>query len=175
MVRIASLVSGNARELFGLLKTQKSRFYATCIDSSSEALVFNARRSQELGLTDSMNVLQGQILSLIAGQDRLALPPQHIIYALDLCDRLSDDQVVALLDWTYDRLVYGGTAVFTNFKPDFPDRLLLKHVFNWPQYYRTAEDLCSLLDSSQFGSSGVELKTEATGCMLLAIASKQYH
>lgn len=172
MIRIASLASGNAQELFSLLETHSSRFYATCLDSSSEALAFNARRSRESNFSDRMNVLQGNILALIAGEDSLALPPQDIIYALDLCDRWEDDRVVLLLDWAYDCLAEDGKAVFANLKPDFPDRLLFKHLLNWPQFYRTEAEWRSLLARSCFGAAAIAFQTDATGWMGFAIASK---
>ena len=171
MIRIASLASGNAIELLGLLSNH-SQFYATCLDRSAESLSFAARRFQELGLSERTNVLRGNIPALISGEDSLALPPQDVIYALDLCDRWEDDRVLSLLDWTYDRLADSGTAVFANFQPNLPDRLLLKHLLNWPQFYRTEADWRELFERSRFGTSAIAFKTEETGWMLLAIASK---
>jgi len=172
-VRVTSLASGNAREMFRLLdRTRDAELYATCIDSSPEALAFNARRAQELRLTSRVTVLQGDIRALVEGRDRLALPPQNVIYGLDLCDRWEDDRVLSLLEWTYDRLAAGGTAVFTNFKPNLPDRLLLKHVLNWQQHERTEGDWRTLCDRSRFGAAAVQFKTEETGWLLLAIVSK---
>lgn len=119
-----------------------------------------------------MNILQGEIAALITGTESLALPPQDFIYGLDLCDRWEDDRVISLLNWTYDRLADGGMAIFTNLQPDFPDRLLMKHILTWQQYYRRSEDWRELLARSRFGGEGISFKIEETGCLLFAIASK---
>ena len=172
-IRVTSLAGGNAQELLDLLRPEDSPFYATCMDSNLEALAFVARRSQTLRIKERTNALKGDISALIDGKETLALPPQDVMYGLDLCDRWQDDRVVKLLDWVYERLTEGGTAIFSNFKPNFPDRLLFKHLLNWSRTYRTEADWQQLFARSRFGPDAIAFKTDATGCLLIAIASKQ--
>ena len=172
-VRVMSLAGGNVEELLTVLQSDQAEIYGTCLDSNREALEFSALKAREVGVSDRITVLYGHLRSLLSGQDRIALPPQQVIYGLDLCDRWEDDRIVALLDWVYERLAPGGMAIFSNLKPEFPDQLLLKHILNWQHHYRTEEDWQDLFRRSRFGQYSVKLVTDLMEWTLFAIARKQ--
>ncbi|MEM8639913.1 MAG: cyclic nucleotide-binding domain-containing protein [Cyanobacteria bacterium P01_G01_bin.54] len=170
-IRVMSLAAGNARELLNALMAQ-TQVYGLCLDSNNDALAFMAQQVQALNLTHQTTVLYGRLASLLDGQDQLALPPQQVIYALDLCDRWEEPSVLTLLDWVYARLAPGGRAIFTNLQPNFPDEILLKHVLNWQRCYRTAAEWRELFQQSRGDWQQVEMETQAAPGMLMAMAMK---
>lgn len=150
-LRVTSLAGGTAQELLALLRHHGPEVYGTCLDATLPNLSALAQRVERLNLGQQINLLKGDITALVGGQDSLALPPQHGIYGLDMATRWDDAQVVALLDWCYDRLAAGGVVLLGSLPPDFPDALLLKHLLNWTLHYRTEADWQRLVAQSRFG------------------------
>jgi hypothetical protein len=166
-VRIASLASGAAAELFELCASAAgSAVLATCIDIDNEALLAGARRAERNGLAGRMTFLHGNALPL-DGENSASLP-QTAIYALGLCEYLTDDHVVALLDRIFAGLVDEGTAIVSNLAAGNPDRGLMEHILDWKANHRTADAVRGLFARSPFGSRAVDISEDETGATLFA-------
>jgi extracellular factor (EF) 3-hydroxypalmitic acid methyl ester biosynthesis protein len=169
-LRVASLASGPARELFDVLAPPDAPdVRALCIDIDSEALRFTSETAAALGVADRMTFADN-LIKMAFGTGRTEVAPQHLIYSVGLIDYLEDDLVVALLDWIHLHLVPGGTTVIGNFDPCNPDRAYMTHLLDWPLIYRTAKHLRELFGRSRFADTEVDVRHEAAGVQLFAFA-----
>ena len=172
-LRLTSLASGPARELFDVLTNEAPDLRAVCVDIDTEALAFAASVARELGVDDRITFAQDNILRLIRGRGKTALPPQHFIYSLGLIDYLDDRVLAPLLDWIHDALEPGGLAVIGNFGPGSPDKAYLDHILEWRLIYRDAERLRELFAQSRFANAPVDvIPDEAHGIQLFAFCRK---
>ncbi len=170
-VRVASLASGVAAELLDLCGSpEAAALSASCVDIDSQALLATARRAERRGLTERVTLIQHNAVP--SAGDGVLLLPQHVVYALGFCEYLGDEQVVSLLDRTFDALVDGGSVIITNLAATSPDRELMEHVLDWKAHHRTPEDLRSLFGRSQFGRRPVDLFTDETDVTLFAHCAK---
>jgi hypothetical protein len=170
-VRIASLASGAADELLNLCDaTRATSVAASFIDLDSQALLATARRAERNGLTERVTLIQGNALPT-AGES-ITLLPQHVVYALGLCEYLNDEQVISLLDRIHGLLIAGGSAVVTNLAAENPDRGLMEHVLDWKANHRTPDELRSLFARSLFAEATVEIATDESNVTLFAQCAK---
>lgn len=173
LTRVTSLACGNSREIFDLF-TQHADLdlYLTCIDPNPAALAFNVQTYRQLGTTDRMTFLQNDIRAIVQDQERLALPPQQIIYGFNLCDRWRDGDVILLLNWIYQALAPQGTAILSSYHPEGSDRLLLEQILNWKIFPRIEESWRDLIHRSLFISAKIQFQTDPTGQFLFPLLTK---
>ena len=171
-VKVTSLASGAAAELLDLCGApEAASVSASCVDMDLQALLATARRAERFGLTGRLSLIQGNAVPS-AGGEGVWLPPQHVIYALGLCEYLSDEQIVLLLDRAFEVLVDGGSVIITNLAVTSPDRKLMEHVLDWKAHHRKREDIRSLFGRSRFGQRPVESFCYETGVTLFAYCTK---
>jgi hypothetical protein len=171
-IRVTSLASGPARELFDIVADDSVEMHALCIDIDPEALSHASARAAELGVADRFTFAQENVVRLMRGRARTEVEPQHLIYSLGLIDYFDDPLVVPLLDWIWASLEPGGLAVIGNFAADSPDKAFMDHVVEWRLIYRTPERLRELLAQSRWGSTPVEIRHEENGVQLFAFARR---
>jgi extracellular factor (EF) 3-hydroxypalmitic acid methyl ester biosynthesis protein len=170
-LRLTSLASGPARELFDLLEVEPPRFRALCVDIDPLALEHAATTASERGAADRFVFVRENVLRMIHGRGETAVEPQDLIYSLGLIDYFDDQLVIALLDWIHDHLEPGGLSVLGNFDTSTPNRAFLDHVLDWKVIYRNAGDLERLYERSKFAGR-VAIEHEQTGVQLFAIATR---
>jgi CRP-like cAMP-binding protein/SAM-dependent methyltransferase len=171
-MRVTSLASGPARELFDIVADDGVELHALCIDIDPEALSHASARAAELGVADRFTFAQENVVRLMRGRARTEVEPQHLIYSLGLIDYFDDPLVVPLLDWIWASLEPGGLAVIGNFAADSPDKAFMDHVVEWRLIYRSPERLRELLALSRWGSTPVEIRHEEDGVQLFALARR---
>jgi CRP-like cAMP-binding protein len=170
-IKIAGLASGVAAELLDLCAApDAASVNASCVDIDSHALLATARRAERSGLSDRITLIQGNAVP--SAGEGVALQPQQIVYALGLCEYITDEQVVSLLDRTFDVLVNKGSVIITNLAASSPDRELMEHVLDWKANHRTAEELRSLFARSRFGQRPVDIFADETDVTLFVRCSK---
>jgi hypothetical protein len=171
LMRVTSLASGAASELIDLVRSEGGQqVMATCIDLDPEALLTVAQRAQHEGIGDRVTVQEGSAVP--AHENGIELIPQHVIYALGLFEYLTDEQVVAVLDWSLDHLTPDGAIVVTNLNSINPDRALMVHLLDWKVNHRSSEQLRSLFARSHIGTGSLRIFTEETGINDFAICVK---
>jgi extracellular factor (EF) 3-hydroxypalmitic acid methyl ester biosynthesis protein len=116
--------------------------------------------------------VHANVVRLALSRDTTQLRNQDLVYSVGLIDYLRDDLVVKLLDWIYDLLRAGGTAMVGNFSVGNPNKTFMDHVLDWKLFHRTAQDLLNLFARSKFGSVPVEVRSESTGINLFALAMR---
>jgi len=171
---VTSLASGPARELFDLFHDGPSPdLRATCIDIDNQALTYAAGIAEVMGVTERFSFAQDNVVRLAHGRGKTQLHPQHMIYSIGLTDYLRDDFVVKLLDWIYDRLMSGGTAVIGNFDVSNPNKAFMDHVVEWELIHRTVDDIHGLFARSKFQQTPVTVRAEDAGVNLFAFVTKR--
>ncbi|MBI5366337.1 MAG: class I SAM-dependent methyltransferase [Planctomycetes bacterium] len=172
-MRVTSLASGPARELFDLFaEDANAAVHATCIDIDEEALQFTSRLADELGIAERFTLRRENLIHVALGRTAVSLPAQEFIYSVGLIDYLSDRLVVALLDWIHDRLEPGGMAAIGNFDPGNPDQPFMDHLLDWKLTHRDRARLAGLFARSKFGGAPVRIVTDPTGVQLLALCER---
>ncbi|MBI3965130.1 MAG: hypothetical protein HY329_05805 [Chloroflexi bacterium] len=146
---------------------------ATCVDVDTQTLMATARVAERRGCNQNLAFLQGNVILIAEGQEPTSLPPQQMIYALGFCDYLTDDQVIDLVDWSYRRLVDGGTLVLTNLDASNPDRELMEHILEWKVNHRTADELRDLVQRTELRRQPLEIRPDASGVNLFVIGTKR--
>jgi hypothetical protein len=169
---VTSLACGAAVELADIQAGVAAQPYVTCLDIDTAVLEHLATCAEHAGLRDARHFVQGNVTSIAAGHMPFSLAPQRLIYALDLCDYLEDEQIVRLLNWAYAQLASGGSMVLTNLAPGHPDAELMTHILEWQVMTRSQAHLRSLFTQSRFAfdAHAVEILTPEPGSVLLAHA-----
>jgi hypothetical protein len=171
-VRVTGLVCGTTQELFDLLTAAAVPVLATCIDGDADALRAASEAARDLGCADRITFLQADVVDLATGLGPVNLGPQQLIYALGLCDYLTDEQVRQLLDWVQDHLAEGGSVALTNLDAANPDLLFMEHILEWRVYARTEARLRELFAGSRFGGRPLAVQRDEGGAGLLARCRK---
>jgi extracellular factor (EF) 3-hydroxypalmitic acid methyl ester biosynthesis protein len=161
-LRLTSLAAGTAREVFALLAGNPSPPLVTCLDANADTLMIGNHRANELGCQGSITFLQANVVELIHGQASAGLGPQHVIYGLNVCDYLGNEEVALLVDWAHDLLVSGGWLILTNRDAANPDRAFIEHILDWPVQHRTRAELSDIFAGSRFGRPP-EIRMEEAG------------
>jgi len=169
-LKVASVASGAASELLNVLEAPDAPVRAICIDIDNQALLATAGRAERSGLSERLTLIQGNAVP--SSGEALSLPPQHVIYALGLCEYLTEDQILSLLDRSYDVLIPGGEVVVTNLASTNPDRELMEHVLDWKANHRSADELRSLFAHSKFAQHPLDVSVDETGVTLFARCAK---
>ncbi|MBL8324688.1 MAG: cyclic nucleotide-binding domain-containing protein [Rubrivivax sp.] len=170
-LRVASLASGCAAELFGFFQRHRgANLVATCVDRDEQALIAGARRAESQRLQDRMSFLLGNAVPSEAV--RLALGPHHLVYALGLGEYLADDQVVAMLDLAHSTLLPGGRLVVSHLAPDHADQELMGNLLHWQTRPRSGDELRALLARSRFAGQPVDLSLDDAQVTLIASCRK---
>ncbi|MBE9166263.1 cyclic nucleotide-binding domain-containing protein [Pleurocapsales cyanobacterium LEGE 06147] len=172
---VTSLVSGSANEILDLyLNANPPNVHVTCVDCDREHLAYAANLAHKLGFVDCLTFIQDSIFLLSQGCSNIPLPPQQMIYSVSVSNYLQDKELIALLNWIYDRLLPNGTVILGNFYAANPDRVLLEHILEWHLLYRCAEQLETLFGQSKFGSLPVEVHSDEYGVELFVVCTKAW-
>jgi CRP-like cAMP-binding protein len=170
-LRVASLASGCAAELFGFFERHPdANLVVTCVDRDEQALVAGARRAESQRLQDRMSFLLGSAVPSVAAT--LSLGPHHLVYALGLCEYLTDDEVVAMLDLAHSTLLPGGRLIVTNLAPGHADQELMGNLLHWHAQHRGSDEMRALFARSRFAGQPVDLSLDDAQVTLTASCRK---
>lgn len=175
LMPVTSLASGAATEILDLfLHTEIPNIHVTCIDMNQQRLAYAANLARKLEFQDYLTFIQDNIFLIAQGHSCLDIPPQQMIYSVTMSNYLSDRELIAILDWIYDRLLPNGTVILGNFNASNPDRLLLEHILEWHLIYRSAEQLERLFGCSKFRTLPVTIESDEFGVELFAVCTKSW-
>ncbi len=158
-VRILNLHTGSARELDVVIRDRalRSHVHLTCLDTDAAGL----RR-----VRDRLEPQFGGRVAFQLGDPRKVTAsrlwpdaPYDIIYALVLCDQLSDRQVAPLIANCARGLRPGGILILGNYASTLPDSEF--HLIHWVLDFnirrRDEATLRALFDKAPFGADGVHI------------------
>lgn len=171
---VACLACGPACEVFDAFGdvSDGRRLNVSCVDIDREALAQIAERALAEKLRGQLQPLHGNLIYLATGRQEMQLASQDLIYSLNIFDYLSDDLVVAVLDWIHAKLRPGGRAILGNFHPRNPSRGLMDHVLEWRLTYRDEADVNRLFQASRFAKPCQRIAFEDEGVYLLGECAK---
>ncbi len=142
---IVSLGSGSAKKFMeGINKNSNARIIL--VDNDLEALERGRLNARQLGLEDRI-VIECMTIGHFLSDIKLVL---YIIEMVGLADYFSNDKMQAYIKGIYRALAAGGYFVGANIS--HKDEFLYAHNVAWwpPMYYRSKEDIISLLESGGF-------------------------
>ncbi len=102
-VRVCSLACGPAREVLDVYAglQDPSRLRATLVDIDPQAIGHVRNNAGAAGFLDHMTLVQGNLLYLAAGRQPLDVPPQDLVYSIDLIDYFGDTHLIALMNFMH--------------------------------------------------------------------------
>lgn len=172
---VTNLASGSISEIVDLfLASQPPNLKITCIDRDLHNLATAAAFAQKLGFAQHLTLIGDSIRLLWQGYNSTRIPPQQVIYSLSLCNYLSDQELLLLLDWIYHQLLWGGTVILNNFTTNNPDRILLKHIFQWQLVYRSVADWHQIIAQSPFAACDTEIQLGEEDVELFILCTKHH-
>lgn len=177
-VHITALACGPAREVFDVFDgprgaDARARLFVTCLDIDADALALVEKRVRECGLASNISTIRANLIHVSTGRQTVEQPPQDLIYSIGLIDYFADSFVVRLMDWMYQQLGPGGSAVLGNFVPESSSKALMDYVFDWRLIHRSPADMDRLYRQSKFGRSSTQVHLEAQRVNLFAECTKQ--
>lgn len=174
-VRILNLHTGSGRELDRLVqdRTLRQRVHLTCLDTDAAGLrrvrnrlepVFGGRAVFQLG--DPRKI----IASRLWPEARY-----DIIYALVLCDQLSDRQVAPLIANCYRGLRPGGLLILGNFASTMPgsEYHLIRWGLNFNIRRRDGATWRALFEKTPFGTDTLQIQPDLWHASHLITAQRQ--
>ena len=169
-VRVTTLACGPAAEVFDVLGSSPdaARVRFTLLDIDAEALAFVKEKATQQQCLDRMELVQGNLIYLALGRQRLELPPQDLVYSIGLIDYFDDRLVGKLINYIYGLLKPGGRVMLGNFHPANVNRALMDHVLNWKLIHRSEADMNRLFTQSLFGRPCSNLRFEGERINLFA-------
>lgn len=174
-VRVTSLASGPAAELFDVYKTldNPTRLKSTLVDIDLQALAFVGDKRDRLKLTRQMDMFNGNLVYLATGRQKMDTRPQDLVYSIGLIDYFADKFVIMLLNYVHSVLKPGGKVILGNFHPDNTTKALMDYVIDWKLIHRDEEDMNRLFRASAFGRDCTEIRYEEQRINLFAMCVKE--
>ncbi|MCA9014233.1 MAG: class I SAM-dependent methyltransferase family protein [Planctomycetaceae bacterium] len=128
---------------------------AFLIDLDDDAFEYGVRFSEQLGIADCINFLQGD-----ARQIHEVLPDvkPHIVKLIGLVEYLNDQQFSELLGALHEVILPGGTLITHGLADPHHGSPFLKRVFGLQHVKRSAEQMQQILESAGFRT--IDLMTE---------------
>ena len=108
---------------------------------------------------------------MIDSKSKFTISPQDLIYALEFCDYLDEEEMARLFLWAFEHLKPGGAFIVSNFHPSSPDKYFFDHILEWKINYRDQDDLLKISEKSPFDKPP-EFKSLVSGDNLFMICRK---
>jgi len=140
-----------------------TRLKTNLIDIDLQALAFVGDRRDQLDLQHQMNLVQGNLVYLAMGKQKLDLAPQDLIYSMGLIDYFNDKFVVKLLDYVHEMLRPGGRVLLGNIHKRNPIQAFQDYVLGWRLVHRDEADMNRLLRASAFQQECTRVLFEDAG------------
>jgi hypothetical protein len=167
---VAALGSGAAAEVRTLAASGSADgFRITCVDIDRAALVA-ASSTLAFPETASLTLVEANVVRVARGEERVALPPQRLIWAHGLLDHLVDGDVVDLLRWAGQRLAADGRLVVTQIHAPADERAVLEHLLELPLHHRDEIEVADLVVAAGWSRGDVSVDDDGTGAGLIASA-----
>ncbi|MBU44148.1 MAG: hypothetical protein CMN76_13075 [Spirochaetaceae bacterium] len=153
---ILGLASGSARETLEYLGRTRSAPSITMVDLDQDALAAVAEEQTIPGMQHTVDLVEQNVLGLVAGRGRMTLEPQDLITVFGLMDYLVESECISLLDWIYETLQPGGFTLISVTSPNHADTPLLVHLLEWLMHERSREDFEQIIAGSRFAECSIE-------------------
>ncbi len=160
--RVLSVACGPAFELQDLFTGSKEchACHFTLLDQDEaaleEAALLVGQLEQKLGARIEVDYFQESVRTMLTTRDLVSKLGQfHLVYSMGLFDYLTPPVAKAVLGNLFQLLKPEGEMIIGNFHISNPSRIYMEYWADWVLYYRTEEDLRSLLKKSAKAESTV--------------------
>ena len=160
--RVLSVACGPAFELQDLFTSSKECHvcHFTLLDQDKSALDEAAslvgQLEQKLGARIEVSYFQESVRTMLTTRDLVSKLGQfHFIYSMGLFDYLTPPVAKAVLRNLFQLLKPDGEMIIGNFHVSNPSRIYMEYWADWVLYYRTEEDLKTLLKKNTNAESAV--------------------
>lgn len=160
-----SIACGSAQPLIHAVSEMNNGSTLVLTDTSDDSLSLALSRAEDAGIADRVACHKVSFLKLA---DKFADEKFDTVEACGIFDYLSDDQVIATLQYAFGALSPGGSVIVSNMSRTRGANLLLK-TYNWPIVYRTPEEFGRLIKRA--GGKNVVVYVEPWGIHPVAIAT----
>ena len=167
---VAALCSGTCDEIFAAGTGTRGRpeVQATVIDFDAQALAAVAEKGDKLNLTEAIALLNTNLFHLAIGHPPAQLPPQDLVYSINLPDHFDDSLLIKFLNYMHRLLKPGGRAILTSFHAGNPFRAFMDYIIDWKVTHRTEEELAEIFIQSDFRKPCTNIRFEKEGIIFLA-------
>jgi extracellular factor (EF) 3-hydroxypalmitic acid methyl ester biosynthesis protein len=169
-VNVLCLASGPASEIFDAFSSipDKHRLHVTLLDIDIQALAHVDALRAKQRLTAQITLRNENLIALILGRAKVALPLQHLVYSIGLIDYLNDRLVEKTLNYAHSVLAPGGRVIVGNFHPQNPAKEFMDYVLDWKLIHRSEEEMNRLFVNSAFRKPCTRILFEEGGINLFA-------
>ena len=144
---VVGLGAGPALILLDAMARAESESRATLIDISSDAFDYGRQAAANAGVAERVLYLKGDVRNI---RELLSEPPD-ILKMLGICEYLTDEQLVDILQAVAPAMPPGSSLVTNSTSPAHGTDRFLRRVFGLHMIYRTPEQLRELLGRGGFG------------------------
>ncbi len=176
-IKIASIASGSARELLGMLENKElpRSIDFVCFDFESKALEYvkeNVSRIYGSDKSDNIKLIKSNIVDLARKPEiKNVLNGRDLIYAFGIYDYLSDMLAKRITKILFECLNPGGHLVVCNASASKSDqRAYYEFLGEWEMIYRTNEELVRFSDG--LAARSISLKDDPDDCYIYLTISK---
>ncbi|MEO9893712.1 class I SAM-dependent methyltransferase [Aurantibacter sp.] len=164
-LKLLNVASGSGRELFEMYANNINgcKITTTCVELDDYAIAYSK------GLNTEYNHHIEYVHSNIFNYN--SVEKHNIIWSAGLCNYLSDNGVILLLEYLKNKLLPGGEIILGNFnKENNPSRNYLEIMGDWHLIHRTGKQLLHLAKQAGFLNSQISIDREALNvCLFLHV------
>ena len=168
-VRVLDIASGSCREYVRWSdRPNRGDLRVTCIDNDQEALDFVDANVVEKapGITELRTLRYNALRTRSAKRTIALLGRFDIIYSVGLCDYLSDEQMIPLLQGWRDTLDENGVLYVALKDGDRYDKTPYQWHLDWHFLQRTQDDCLRLFEMAGFDVSSLKTVRDETGIIM---------
>lgn len=168
-VRILNVASGPCREYVGWpYRANNGSIHVTCIDVDTRSLEYVERSvvPTATGIDEFRLERYNAIRTRSAEATKRKLGKFDIIYSIGLCDYLSDELLLGLLEGWHNTLNNGG-VLFVAFKDAVRyDKIPYQWHLDWHFLQRTQGDCLRLFQDAGFDVNSMEMTRDSSGIIM---------
>ncbi len=146
-VEVLCLGAGPGQIIMPALEEAEAAAHATLVALSADAFEFGRTKAAEIGLTESVRFIQGDVRDV---EDMLDRPPD-IIKMLGICEYLDDEHIREIASSISEVCRAGTYVVFNSISRRHGSDRFFRRVLGLHMIHRTPEQLQEILGAAGFG------------------------
>jgi hypothetical protein len=168
-VAILNVACGPCREyVAGLAGVASVPVRITCLDNDQEALDFvTANIADRLAGAAELRTQRYNALRMKSAEATIRnFGRSDIIYSIGLCDYISDDYMIAILEGWRESLNEGGVLLVAFKDTERYDETPYQWLLDWHFFQRTEEDCRNLFQQAGYNLEDLQMTRDATGVIM---------
>jgi ubiquinone/menaquinone biosynthesis C-methylase UbiE len=146
-VHALCLGAGPGRIIIDALLESPDSSYATLVDISSDAFDYGRELAESCGLGDRVKYVKGDVRDVKEVLD----PPPVVVKMIGICEYLTDEQILDIVNSLADVMAPGGSVVFNSISTAHGTDRFFRRVMGLHMIHRSPEQLSALFAQAGFG------------------------